>query len=502
MRPCIILLIVVLASATPGLTQCPPVYTFTGEGPNDYLGSSVSGAGDVNNDGYGDIVVGARGYGGDGPNQGRVYVYSGLDGDTLHIFTGEAGGDWFGRSVAVAGDVNNDGYSDIIVGAYGNSSGGYLAGRAYVFSGLDGSTIYTFTGEAAEDRFGWSVSGAGDLNGDGFADVVVGAMSNDAAGANAGRAYTFSGLDGSALHVFTGEAEYDHLGDLVCGVGDVNNDGFDDIAVGANGNDAGGINAGRAYVFSGIDGDTLYVFTGTPPDQGSGGIIVGVGDVNADGFDDLAIVEGLGHDPADTNMGRVFVVSGVNGDTLHALSGDTDKRIFGWPVCSAGDVNNDGHPDICVGADGILAEDGSPFFAYLDRIYIFSGLDGQQQQVFTNYGLSVSSVGDIDNDGFDDIVIGAYTNSEGGSLAGQAYVFSLGTACPPCCTGLRGDANGDQSTNVADITYLVSYIFQLGSPPSCFDEADLDASAFIDLADLIYIVDYLFFGGTPPAPCR
>jgi len=182
--------------------------------------------------------------------------------ELLYIFTGEAAGDWLGLSVSGAGDVNNDGFDDLIVGAPYNDAGGTNAGRAYVYSGETGAVLWTFTGEAAGDEFGTSVSGAGDVNNDGLGDLIVGAPENDAAGFDDGRAYVYSGQTGAVLFTFTGETDYDYFGWSVSGAGDVNNDGWDDLIVGAWESDAGGGDAGRAYVYSGQTGGLLWTFTG------------------------------------------------------------------------------------------------------------------------------------------------------------------------------------------------------------------------------------------------
>src|SRR5690606_28077584 len=160
--------------------------------------------------------------------------------------------------VSGAGDVNNDGFGDLIAGAIGDDNNGSGSGSARVFSGADGSILYTFDGDSADDQFGESVSGAGDVNNDGFEDLIVGASFDDNNGSNSGSARVFSGADGSSLYTFDGDSAFDFLGVSVSGAGDVNGDGFDDLIIGASFDDNSGSNSGSARVFSGADGAALY----------------------------------------------------------------------------------------------------------------------------------------------------------------------------------------------------------------------------------------------------
>lgn len=235
---------------------------FTGDADRDNFGNSVSAAGDVNHDGFADVIVGAYLNGAAGFNAGRAYLYFGgasMDNIAEVVFTGEGANAYFGRSVSNAGDVNQDGFADVIVGALWYDATRYDGGRAYLYLGgpnMDHNADVIFSGDLSFDLSGSdvSVAAAGDVNHDGFSDVILGTNRADVDGYDAGRAYLYLGganVDNIADAIFGGEASSDLLGTSVCSAGDVNHDGFSDVIIGACGSSAVGYQMGRTYLYAG-----------------------------------------------------------------------------------------------------------------------------------------------------------------------------------------------------------------------------------------------------------
>ena len=304
-----------------------------------YYVKPVVVAGDVNGDGKTDFIVGASGADPGGRSAaGSAYVYSGADGSLLYQRDGGAAGDNFGYSVSTAGDVNGDGKADFIVGAHSADPGGRgSAGSAYVYSGADGSLLYQRDGGSAGDEFGYSVSTAGDVNGDGKADFIVGGLYADPSGrADAGSAYVYSGADGSLLYQKDGGAASDRLGVSVSTAGDVNGDGKTDFIVGAHAADPGGRSAaGSAYVYSGAGGVLFYQRDGGAAGDQFGYSVSAAGDVNGDGKADF-IVGATRADPGDrADAGSAYVYSGAEGSILHQRDGETAGDQFGTSVGGA-----------------------------------------------------------------------------------------------------------------------------------------------------------------------
>jgi hypothetical protein len=437
--PFLLAVVVVLLPSPTAAVSYEELIAPIGEAVENYFGSSVSTAGDVNGDGYDDVIVGAADNDAGGEDAGRAYVfYGGPNADVTAdlVFTGGAEYDFFGNSVSTAGDVNGDGYDDVIVGAFSDSSDSG-AGRAYVFfggPGADSTADIVFSGEVYLDKFGISVSAAGDVNGDGYDDVIVGAQM--AGGDNEGRAYVFycgPDADLSADLVFTGEAYNNYFGRSVSTAGDVNGDGYDDVIVGADHNDVGGVYAGRAYVFfGGPDADTTadLIFTGEAVQDNFGNSVSTAGDVNGDGYDDVIVGARL-NDAGGFGAGRAYVFFGGPSADLTAdilLTGEAHDDHFGNSVSTAGDVNGDGYDDVIVGTERYWGTE------LAGQAYVFfggPGADSTADLIFTGevnnnlFGICVSTAGDVDGDGYDDVIVGAVLNDAGGNDAGGVFVYSI-----------------------------------------------------------------------------
>ncbi len=368
-------------AASSGRAQCA-LHVFQGSGFYDFLGMSVDGGGDVDGDGRPDVIVGALGY----TVGGRAEVYSGRTGSLLHVlpapgfmscalagdvdgdghedaivgfsdfsaadkarvFSGASGAvlhtfasslvdDGFGASVAGAGDVDGDGFADLIVGAPQTSNSNPGPGFVRVFSGASGALLHEFFGLATGDNFGYSVDGAGDVDADGQADLVVGAWRNDLGGAEAGMLQVLSGATGQVLHQILGAKAQDWLGQSVAGAGDVDGDGHDDFLAGAPGDGTGGSLAGSASIYSGFDGNRLFTFFGTFLANQLGTSVSGAGDVDGDQILDVVVGNGGGQSAA-----RVF--SGADGSLVLLVEGINVASVSG-----AGDVDGDGQAEILVG---------------------------------------------------------------------------------------------------------------------------------------------------------
>jgi hypothetical protein len=266
------------------------IHTVVGAQSYDYFGVSGAGVGDVNGDGFDDFAVGAPGRDDNGSSSGEVTVYSGLDATILFSWDGDNGGDQYGWWIAPAGDADHDGFADIVIGAPTVDLPGRAdCGMVEIRSGKLGTVLHRVYGDAFGDRLGWCVSAAGDIDHDGHGDFFAGAYLADPNGANSGMARVYSGRDASTLFTFHGDASGDEFGWSVRNAGDVDGDGYEDLLVGARFNDQNGANAGLARLFSGANGSVIHTFLGTDAGDQMGYSVGGAGDVNADGYAEVIL---------------------------------------------------------------------------------------------------------------------------------------------------------------------------------------------------------------------
>lgn len=375
-------------------------FAINGVAADDRSGSSVSGAGDINGDGLGDFVIGAPVADVNGSGSGQSYVVFGtedgyppslelveLDGNNGVAIKGIAADDWSGWSVSGAGDVNGDGLDDLLIGTpFATPDGIYHAGQSYVVFGrddgfpatlelseLDGTNGFIINGIAERDYSGESVSGAGDVNGDGVDDLIIGAPAADPNGIlDAGQSYVVFGrqsgfpaslelsdLDGSNGFAINGIGSVDVAGGSVSDAGDVNGDGLDDLLIGARVANPDVYPSGQTYVVFGsmegfpasfeladLDGINGFTINGIAERDYSGESVSGAGDVNGDGLDDL-VIGAPGADPNGDYSGQSYVVFGIGtvptaADLVVMLSDAPDPVLLGSEFTYTIEVTNEG----------------------------------------------------------------------------------------------------------------------------------------------------------------
>ncbi len=378
--------------------------TYDGEGTEE-AGYSVAGLGDVDGDGYDDVLIGANYYGDDPDDpshpSGASYLVLGGPRPTSSAVSA-AGVAYIGQArdasadgLAGAGDVNGDGFADMLIGAPGNTDGGQASGAAYLVLGgpsaaggslADADAEYTGQAWPVQDEVGAAVAGAGDVNGDGLDDMLIGAPTNSEGGEFSGAAYLILGgptpksaaLTGVDAE-FVGETARDEAGRSVAGSGDVNADGYADFLIGAYGNSDGSLEGGAVYLLLGgpmpASASLSFAdaeYTGRAGDKvGAGTSVSGAGDVDGDGHDDI-LIGACEDNEAGFDAGAAYLVLGSSSPTGESLSvadasylGAAPADYAGWSVSGAGDVNQDGHDDLLIGAypssDGGSPETGATY---------------------------------------------------------------------------------------------------------------------------------------------
>jgi FG-GAP repeat len=425
-----------------------PSWTAESNSDKAAMGASVCSAGDVNGDGYGDVIIGAPEFDNGIYRQGKVYVYhgsaAGLSASPNWSFLGNQIQCFLGTSVSTAGDVNGDGYSDVIIGAPDYTNGQTREGKVFVFygssSGLNASPNWTAESNASDSKFGISVSTCGDVNGDGYSDVIIGSSTYDNGPNGKGKAFVYfgspSGLSLNANWSAVSHQDNSGFGNCVSTAGDVNGDGYSDIIIASYLYDNGQIDEGRvfAYYGSSTGPDTAFNWSAESNQTAAefGISISTAGDVNGDGYSDV-IIGAEKFDVPAIDAGKIFVYNG-SASGLSALPNWTYSETqasanLGYSVSLAGDVNGDGYSDIIASAisyDNGETNEGKVYLFYggSTGINVTPDWSAEGNQSEANFGSSVFTAGDVNGDGISDIIIGAKKFDNGQTDEGKVFVYT------------------------------------------------------------------------------
>ena len=457
-------------------------------------GTSLTALGDIDDDGLADFAIGAPGNGagashvvfGSSDPFAATLALSSLTGANGFRIDGISNGDAAGTTLRDAGDFNGDGIADLLIGAPLRAANGAQSGAAYLVFGddapfaatlaLDGlstSAGFAFNGLAAGDSLGISLAGAGDINGDGLADIIIDASAAAPNGNGSGSSYVVFGrtgpftgdfdlttLDGNNGFRLDGSAADDAAG-VVSGLGDINGDGFGDLLVGAPGHNGSGALSGSAYVVFGkssgfgaspalnaLAAEDGFRIDGAAAGDGAGFSVSNAGDINGDGLNDLVIGASRA-DPQGADAGAAYVVFGKTSGfgtslALNGLAAEDGFRIegvaagdrAGYSVRAAGDVNGDGYDDLLLGANAADPNGDASGAAYLlfgaerDGITALAlgDVDGSNGLRFDGLasgdgaGIAVSAAGDVNGDGYGDVLIGASLVDSNGTDSGSSYL--------------------------------------------------------------------------------
>ncbi len=481
-------------------------FRLNGVALGDSVGVDVAGIGDINGDGLADVIVSARSadsgsilgggtayvvFGGTA-GSGADFELSELDGSNGFRIEGDIPYGNVGLDVSAAGDVNGDGVDDFMLSSTGGDGTPRYPGDTYVIYGstagfdagigtadLDGSNGFTITGTGDFNRAGRSISSAGDINGDGFDDILIGVQTTWKAASPYPAFLVYGGgntdisldqLDGSNGFAITGAG---NSGWVISGIGDFNKDGFDDFALSTPAygpNQSGAITVvygqagtyGAVFDVASIDGDNGFRFIGANTDDNLGSALADAGDVNGDGYADFIVSATYADPHGHPRAGESYVVFGtangpaslradqLDGSNGFVIRGDGYGDHSGSTVASAGDLNGDGFDDLIVSIDWNVDQPGTSYVVFGKGLWYTPGIDVLDLDGTNGFRIdgapydmfeAVDSIGDFNGDGLDDLIIGAPgALAEGVENKGAAYIL-YGRLPTESVVRLDGDAD-------------------------------------------------------------
>ena len=438
-----------------------PNWFYNGNISGENMGSAVSGVGDVNGDGKADVLVGAQKFTLSQYREGAAFLFfstgGGLSAFPDWTMGGGQQGSMYGCALSGLGDVDGDGFDDIVVGACEHNdpldSKLTKSGAAFVYYGANNFAAKTvadwhYFGDQVDERLGSAVNTAGDINQDGFADLILGAPYSNKLDeptlTKNGKVLVFfgskDGLSADPDWSAVGDVNGAMLGSSVASAGDTEKDGYADIIVGA----PRPTNVGYAHVFSNVSGvlesDPSWSVTNERSGSWFGSAVAGVGDVNKDGYADVLVGAPYEKELIDEiyqPVGCVYLYLGSPDGLVTTPSwrkcSNQPGGMFGASVAAAGDMNGDGYADFLV---------GMPFYSISNEkqgaVFLFFGSSGSigvkgdyfestyGNKADTEFGTSVSSAGDVNNDGLLDVIVGAPNYKASGSRVGRAMTYYAG----------------------------------------------------------------------------